>query len=283
MKIKKDNEPVFHEVLEKILEEKKIEIKVAKNRISFNEIKKLAAEKQKHAAIGRNKRSCKFLDALKNARNKDTKIIAEIKAASPSAGTIRENFNPESIALTYQKHKATAISVLTIKFGFHGDIEYLKRIKTLSNIPLLRKDFIFEEYQIYESRVFDADAILLIASILEEHELKYLFNLAGELGMDVLLEVHTSEDLEKALNCNAEIIGINNRNLKTFEVDINTTLNLLNQIPKGKIIVSESGIKLRSDIELLQSKGVNAFLIGSALMRSKNEGEELDKLLGIDD
>ncbi|MGR3220724.1 MAG: indole-3-glycerol phosphate synthase TrpC, partial [Candidatus Anammoxibacter sp.] len=210
-----------------------------------------------------------------------TRIIAEIKQASPSQGILRNDFNPVDIAKSYRKHHAAAISVLTIKYGFNGNIEFLEKVKKSVDIPVLRKDFIFEEYQVYESRAFGADAILLIASILDECQLREYHSLAKELGMDVLTEVHTLEELGKALNCNAEIIGINNRNLKTFDVDINTTLDLIKEVPEGSVVVSESGIKTRDDIELLEKRGVNAFLVGTALMKSDNAGNELDKLLGL--
>ncbi|MGR3317884.1 MAG: indole-3-glycerol phosphate synthase TrpC [Candidatus Anammoxibacter sp.] len=277
-----------------ILDKKKEEIKEAKTLRPFNELKKIVADKQAATRQNGKDGNCNFLNALKNIKRNTgnnsggddsssdrTKIIAEIKQASPSKGVLRNNFDPEDIARSYKKHHAAAISVLTIRYGFNGDIEYLVKVKEATDIPVLRKDFIFEEYQIYESRAFDADAILLIASILDEQQLSEYLDLTKELGMDALTEVHSLEDLEKAINCNAEIIGINNRNLKTFDVDINTTLSLIKEVPKGRIIVSESGIKTRDDIELLENNGVNAFLIGTALMKSDNIGNELDKLLGL--
>ncbi|MGR3177326.1 MAG: indole-3-glycerol phosphate synthase TrpC [Candidatus Anammoxibacter sp.] len=270
-----------------ILDKKKEEIKEAKILLPFNELENVVADKQ---ATASQNGSRNFFNALKtpvkdHGRNDSssgrTRIIAEIKQASPSNGVLRNNFNPEDIARSYQEHHAAAISVLTIKYGFNGSIEYLAKVKEAVNIPVLRKDFIFEEYQIYESLAFGADAILLIASILDERQLREYLSLSKELGMDVLTEVHSTEDLEKAINCNSEIIGINNRNLKTFDVNINTTLNLIKEVPKGRIIVSESGIKTRDDIELLENSGVNAFLIGTALMKSDNIENELDKLLGL--
>lgn len=271
--------------INRILEKKKEEIIEAKALRPINILKKIITDKQNENYQNKKENDRKFLESLKNNKNdtgtqSKTKIIAEIKSASPSKGILRKDLVPMKIAETYQKHNASAISVLTVKYGFNGDITYLQDVKSVTNIPILRKDFIFEEYQIYESKAFSADAILLIASILEKSQLKEYLNLTMELGMNALIEVHAFEDLEKAIECDSEIIGINNRNLKTFEVDINTTLNLIKEIPKNKIIVSESGIETRNDIEFLESKGVNAFLIGTTLMKSKNIGIELDTLLG---
>lgn len=276
------NKITIHEILEK----KKEEIKEAKTLRPFNELKKIVSDKQTTITQNKKDHNRNFLQSLKNYQKDSiianrTRIIAEIKSSSPSKGALRKEFVPEDIARIYEEHHATAISVLTTRFGFNGNIEYLRRVKNSTNIPILRKDFILEEYQIYESRVFNADAILLIASILDECQLKEYISFTKELKMNALIEVHSLEDLIKAVNCNAEIIGINNRNLKTFEVNIDTTLNLIKNVPKDKIVVSESGIKTRKDIELLESRGANAFLIGTALMKSLSIGKELDKLLGL--
>ena len=271
--------------INKILEKKKEEIIEAKTLRPINILKKIITENQNIACQNKREDDRNFLESLKSNKNdtdtiSKTKIIAEIKSASPSNGVLRKDLVPKKIAETYQKHNVSAISVLTVKYGFNGNIAYLQDVKRVTNIPILRKDFIIEEYQIYESKAFEADAILLIASILEKAQLKEYLGLTMELGMNALIEVHAFEDLEKAIECNSEIIGINNRNLKTFDVDINTTLNLIKEIPRNKTIVSESGIKTRNDIEFLESNGVNAFLIGTTLMESKNIGVELDKLLG---
>lgn len=282
MKTAEINKTTIYEILDR----KKEEVKKAKSLLPFSELKNVVRDKQTPAVQSKKEGSRNFLRSLKNCGKdastyKRTRIIAEIKRSSPSRGVLRKEFIPEEIAQIYEDHHAAAISVLTARFGFNGDIEHLKSIKNTVKIPVLRKDFIFEEYQIYESCAFDADAILLIASILDKEQIKEYFGLTRELGMNALIEVHSLEDLDKVIDCNAEIIGINNRNLKTFEVDINTTLNLIKEIPKDKIIVSESGIKTRNDIELLESRGVNAFLIGTALMKSEDIGNELDRLLGI--
>ena len=270
--------------INQILEKKKEEIKEAKSLRPFNEIRKRADDKrrgEKKEGIAGN---VSFLDALKGdvlARRNGikTKIIAEIKSASPSKGVIRKEFSPVEIAKIYESHGASAISVLTTSFGFNGDIEYLKDVKRTVDIPVLRKDFIFDEYQIYESCAFGADALLLIASILDAKQLNDYLELSKDLGIDVLVEVHTFDDMEKTANCNPDIIGINNRDLKTFDVDINTTLELAKEIPDDKVIVSESGIKSRKDIKFFETNGVDAFLIGTALMASDDIGNELDKLL----
>ena len=270
--------------INQILEKKKEEIKEAKFLRSFDEVMKSADDKRRDVKEGGISGNVTFLGALKgdslskvNAVN--TTIIAEIKSASPSLGVIRENFFPKEIAKTYESHGASAISVLTTRYGFNGDIEYLKDVKGCVDIPVLRKDFIFDEYQIYESAAFGADALLLIASILEKKQLKDYLELSKVLGMDALVEVHTFEDMEKTVDCNPDIIGINNRDLKTFDVDINTTLELIKEIPDDKVVISESGIKSRKDIKYFETNGVDAFLIGTALMASDDIGSELDKLL----
>lgn len=276
-----NNQQINAITLNEILKKKRDELDEVKRQRPLNELKKIVADQQRqiHKEMG-NKRFLKSLKDLPKGRVHKTKIIAEIKRASPVKGILREEFDPEQIAKTYEKHGASAISVLTTRFGFEGDIDDLNCVKRIVNIPVLRKDFIFDEYQIYESQVYNADAILLIASILEETELKGLFSLAFELGIESLIETHSLEDISKAINCNADIIGINNRNLKTFEVDLNTTLSLVKEIPKDKVVVSESGIKTREDILMLERNGVNAFLIGTTLMRCNDIGKELDKLLG---
>ena len=270
--------------INQILEKKKEEIEEAKSLRSFKEVRKsvyykLNGEKKCNST---EKRS--FLSALRDnqqtqEKSVKTKIITEIKSSSPSMGVIRKNFFLEEIAKTYEKHGAAAISVLTTRYGFNGDIEYLKRVKECVNIPVLRKDFIFDEYQIYESYAFGADALLLIASILEPKQLKDYLELSKSLGMDALVEIHTVEDMEKTVNCNPDIIGINNRDLRTFDVDINTTLELIKEIPDDKVVISESGIKSRKDIKFFETNGVDAFLIGTTLMAADDIGSELDKLL----
>jgi indole-3-glycerol phosphate synthase len=207
------------------------------------------------------------------------RIIAEVKKASPSKGIIRKDFDPVEIAKTYEDNKAAAISVLTEGNFFHGSLDFLKRIREVTSIPLLCKDFIFDTYQIYQARLFGADAFLLIAAILEDRSLDDLLKTGKALGMEAIVEVHNMEELKRVLQTDAEIIGINNRNLKTFKTDISTTTHLAKEIPKEKIVVSESGIHTCEHISRLKESGINKFLIGESLMREKNIGEKLTELL----
>ncbi len=206
-------------------------------------------------------------------------LIAEIKKASPSKGIIRGDFNPIKIAVTYQANGALAISVLTDERFFEGRLEYIKKIKESVSLPILRKDFIIDEYQVYESVVAGADAILLIAELLSRDEMIKFHSLAVSLGLDVLAEIHNEEDLEKALAAGAPIIGINNRDLHTFKVDLATTQKLIRLIPQNKVIVSESGIKCYEDIMFLKSLGVNAVLIGEAFMEADDIGSKMRELM----
>jgi len=206
-------------------------------------------------------------------------LIAEIKKASPSTGVICQKFNPLKIAKIYEENKVSAISVLTEEKYFSGNINLLFRIKKVTKIPILQKDFILEKYQIYEARFYGADSILLIAAILSRKKIKDFLTLAHQLGMSAILEVHNDEDLKKVLVAEAKIIGINNRNLKTLRVDLGTTLRLHKKIPSGKIIISESGIKGYKDIKLLKKCGINAILVGESLLRSKNIGEKIKELV----
>ncbi len=210
-----------------------------------------------------------------------TRIIAEVKKASPSKGIIREDFDHIAIAESYEKGGAAAISILTDSHFFKGDIEYLSQIRQVVDIPLLRKDFIIDEYQVVEAKVYGADAILLIATVLPLEELKYLYELSRSLGMQVLVEVHDKKDLKKALKAGAEIIGINNRDLKKFKTDINISVELAKLIPDDKIIVSESGINSKEDISFLKEGGANAFLIGEAFMREIDPGKKLREMIGL--
>jgi indole-3-glycerol phosphate synthase len=193
-------------------------------------------------------------------------IIGEIKRASPSKGIIREKFNLVEIAKTYERVEVDAISVLTEKRFFEGEDSYIPQVKKLTTKPVLRKDFVIDEYQIYESKFLGADAVLLIVAILKD-KTKDFCEIAKKLGLDVLVEVHEEEELEIALNAGCDIIGINNRDLKTFNVDIKTTERLMKNIPQGKIVVSESGIKTPEDVLYLSSLGVKAVLIGESFMK----------------
>jgi len=205
-------------------------------------------------------------------------LICEIKRASPSSGLICKNFRPREIARTYEKNGAAAISVLTEDKYFQGDILHLFSVKESVKIPVLRKDFIIDEYQLYESRAFGADAVLLIASLLDLEELVQFINISRNLGMETLVEVHCEEDLDKVLATPAEIIGINNRNLEDFTVDLSVTDELMNKIPQEKIVVSESGVKSREDVWLLKNTGINAILIGQVLLESEDISKKLEEL-----
>lgn len=209
------------------------------------------------------------------------RVIAEIKKASPSGGVIREDFNPLGIARIYEEKAVDAISVLTEQDFFLGDIRYVPVVKQAVTRPVLRKDFIIDEYQIYESRACGADAVLLIASLLEILQAEEYLHLCGELGLSVLFEVHSLGELEKVIRLNADIIGINNRDLNTLSVDLHTTSSLKNEIPAGRIVVSESGIKTRDDVQHLDKNGVDAVLIGTSLMKSRDIGKKLDELRGL--
>ncbi len=208
-------------------------------------------------------------------------LIAEVKKASPSKGLIRPDFDPVAIAKTYEAAGASAISVLTDEKYFQGSLEYLKAIRAEVKLPLLRKDFVVDPYQIYEARAAGADAVLLIVAALSIDELSYFRALASELGMASLVEVHTREELDVALDIKAKIIGINNRNLQTFETALYTTFDLAAEIPSDCIIVSESGISTRKDVVHLAAAGVSAILVGESLMREPDPAVKVKELLGI--
>jgi len=221
-----------------------------------------------------------FRTAVKRSLDENIKLIAEIKKASPSKGIIREKFDHLSIAQIYDKKHVHAVSVLTEEDFFMGSLSFLPEVKKITSKPVLRKDFIVDEYQIYETRVNSADAILLIAAILEKNQAAEYLNLARELGLSVLFEVHDFKELEMALLIACDIIGINNRNLKTLQVDMNTTFTLRREIPSERIVVSESGIKSRTDLQKLQNIGVDALLIGTSFMEAEDIGKKIDELTG---
>ena len=215
---------------------------------------------------------------LTSTKEDPYRIIAEVKKASPSKGVIREDFDPLSIAQAYERGGASAISVLTEPHFFQGDLEYLAGIRRYVGTPLLRKDFIISKYQLVEALVYGADFVLLIAAALGKKELKELLNYTRHLGMEALVEVHDKADLLKAIYAGADIIGINHRNLKTFEMDMRLCHKLVPLIPNGKIIVAESGIYEHEQLQELNKIGVDAFLVGESLMRSNDEAEALKKL-----
>ena len=219
-----------------------------------------------------------FIQSIQQRNNKGlVSVIAEIKKASPSKGVIRENFSPETIAKQYEENNATCLSVLTDEKFFHGSLEYLKKIRSIVEIPLLRKDFIINEYQIYQSKLYGADCILLIVSALSDCQLKEFKTIAESLDLDVLVEIHNQDELERIEPIDFPFIGINNRNLSTFEVDLKTTRELSLNL-KDKLLVSESGIKTREDIDQILNYNVLNFLVGESFMRAENPGTELRKL-----
>ncbi|WP_347274487.1 indole-3-glycerol phosphate synthase TrpC [Candidatus Kuenenia sp.] len=243
------------------------------------ENKKCVSVEQLKETIQRRVHAQPFGSALKTSGK--INIIAEVKKASPSQGIIRKDFQPVAIAKIYESNGAAAISVLTDVKYFQGSLKYLTDIKNTVHLPILRKDFIVDSYQIYEARSAGADAILLIAALLSEEEIQSFLNTAENLGMDCLVEAHSADELEKVLRTKATIIGINNRDLKTFRTDLEITFQLKAMIPEDKIVVSESGIKSRSDILKLQEHGIHAVLIGETLMKSDNIPSKLCELLGM--
>ncbi len=264
-------------ILDKICETTKERIEKEKQKISLVEVRK-------NAESIKNIEKEKYFD-FEKAIGKKEKInfICEIKKASPSKGIIAEDFDYIEIAKDYQKAGADAISCLTEPHYFLGSDEYLKAVKETVNIPVLRKDFIIDEYMIYKSKNIKADAILLIAAVLDKYKLKDYFDIANDLGISSLFEIHNEEELEKVLNLNPRIIGVNNRDLKTFEVDINNSVRLRKLIPNNIIFVSESGIKCREDIKTLEENKTSAVLIGESLMTKKDKEKEIKKLRGIVD
>ena len=208
-------------------------------------------------------------------------IIAEIKKASPSKGVIRENFIPAEIAESYEAAGAACLSVLTDHDFFQGHEDFLQQARAASSLPIIRKDFMVAPYQIYESRVVNADCVLLIAACLTKDQMQELAGIAQEVGLDVLVEVHNEEELHSALTLNTRLLGINNRDLHSFEVSLDNTFKLLDKIPENRIVVTESGIHTPEDVAAMQTKNVNSFLVGEAFMRAKNPGDELKRLFSL--
>lgn len=208
-------------------------------------------------------------------------VIAEVKKASPSKGVIREDFQPAEIAQSYAKAGAACLSVLTDIDFFQGADKYLQQARAACELPVIRKDFFIDPYQVYEARSLGADCILLIAACLSDQQMTDLNTLAHTLGMDVLIEVHDAEELQRALPLNNRLIGINNRDLRSFETSLNTTIDLLKQIPDDRIVVTESGIHTKEDVQLMQHNGVNAFLVGEAFMRANDPGTKLAELFDL--
>ena len=209
----------------------------------------------------------------------DAAVIAEVKKASPSKGVLREDFRPAEIAASYERHGAAALSVLTDVSFFQGSTAALQQARGACALPVLRKDFIVDPWQVYESRAMDADAILLIVAALDDAALADFESLAASLGLAVLVEVHDESELDRALRLKTPLVGINNRNLRTFEVSLQTTLGLLDQIPGDRLVVTESGVAAPADVRRLRSAGVHAFLVGEAFMRADDPGAALSRLV----
>ena len=257
-------------ILEEIVIKNRQETEERKRRLPFTELEQMADS------------SPPPLDFAAAIARDGINLIAEVKKASPSRGTICADFDPVQVAATYANSGVAAISVLTEPRYFQGSLNSLSRIRNAlvnKGVPLLRKDFLSDPYQIYESRVYGADALLLIVAILTKTKLRGLLELSRDLGMDCLVEVHNEKEVETALDCGAAIIGINNRDLTTFEVDVATTERLRRFIPPGRIVVSESGLKTREDIEKLKALGVNAVLIGEALVSAPDIRTKIKELV----
>ena len=207
-------------------------------------------------------------------------VIAEAKKASPSKGVIRESFNPAAIAASYQAGGAACMSVLTDADFFQGHEDYLQQARAACELPVIRKDFIVDPYQVYESRAIGADCILLIVACLEDQQMQQLAQLAEDLGMDVLVESHDAQELARALMLSTPLVGINNRNLHTFELTLQTTFDLLAMMPEDRMVITESGIHTPADVVLMQDQNVNAFLVGESFMRAIDPGAKLAELFG---
>ncbi len=256
-------------ILSQIIEEKRIEVEKRKDKLSLSELKSSLRDPLMNR-----------LDFKKAVSGEGINLIAEVKKKSPSKGILRKDFRPVEIALDYAVAGAKALSVLTDEKFFGGNLSLIKEIKKEVSLPILQKDFIIDDYQVYEAKSKEADAILLIADILSKEQMNRFLGIARTLGMDALCEIRSEEDLQKALSANAEIIGINNRNLHDFKVDVETTPRLIRHIPHGKIIVSESGIKSYKDVMYLKSLGVNAVLIGEAFMMAADITAKVREIMG---
>ncbi len=257
-------------ILDEIVARKKERLSSAKYRTSLSELRSLIRDIEAPRD---------FQVAVKRGPG-EIRLIAEIKRASPSKGLIRADFDHLKIASIYESKKVDAVSVITEEDFFQGRLEFLSDVKRVVSRPVLRKDFIFDEYQIWESRANGADAILLIAAILDDSQAIDYLHLSQELGMSVLFEVHDIEELERALKVNALIVGINNRNLKTLQIDLTTSLKLKKETPADRTAVSESGIKTRDDVLKIETTGIDAILVGTCLMESSDVGAKIDQLMG---
>ena len=258
------------DILKKILARKLQEIEDRSKRVDLLEM-------SKQAELADPPRG--FVNSLKRRLdNGESAVIAEIKKASPSKGVIREDFDPVHIAKSYEKAGAACLSVLTDEDFFQGHDDYLVAARAACSLPVIRKDFMIDPYQLYEARVLGADCILLIVAALDDENLHQLFELSSELGMDTLVEVHDQAELDRALKLDLSFVGVNNRNLRSFETSLSTTLDLLKGIPDDCFVVTESGIHTSDDVQLMRDNGVNAFLVGEAFMRAPEPGALLSEL-----
>ncbi|MBE2295388.1 MAG: indole-3-glycerol phosphate synthase TrpC [Phycisphaerales bacterium] len=260
------------DILQRILARKAEEIAERQQRLSLQELhRRIASLPTPRSFQGRLEQTIAAHRAA---------VIAEIKRASPSKGLLRDPFEPAVIAQSYAAAGAACLSILTDRDFFQGHEDYLQEARAACELPVLRKDFIIDPYQIFEARLIGADCILLIVAALEDTVLQQLARLAAELSLDVLVEVHDASELDRALATDAALIGINNRNLRSFETRLDTTLNLLPHVPKDRIVVTESGIHTPADVALMRENGVHAFLVGEAFMRAPDPGEKLVALFG---
>ncbi len=258
------------EILTKIVEHKKNELVERKLHMPLEKIQEMAKDAPSPRGFERVLRSAQAAKRLG--------VIAEIKRASPSKGILRENFNPMEIAASYQMNGASCISVLTDTEFFKGSCAILELVRKSCFLPILRKDFIIDSYQVYETRAVDADCLLLIAACLEDDKMAELYTLGKELRLDILVEVHNAEEMARVVELNPTMIGINNRNLHTFEVSLDTTFNLLSKVPDSCHVVTESGIHTKNDIALMVERNVNSFLVGEAFMVAESPGTKLKEL-----
>ncbi len=258
------------DILKKIIARKEQEVKEAIKLIPYDKMMETAYE---------DRTTRDFYQALKNKADlKQNAIIAEIKKASPSKGVLREDFNPIEIAKSYAQHGAACLSVLTDKDFFQGDDKYVADVRSVVTLPVLRKEFIIEPYQVFQSRVLGADCILLIAACLEDQRMEDLSMLAISCHMDVLIEVHNLEELKRVQQLRLPMVGINNRNLRTFDVTLQTTIDLLDTIDDDTLVITESGILGAQDVKLMKEHNIHSFLVGEAFMRQDNPGQALEEI-----
>ena len=263
------------DILDKIVATKKIEVANISKQISLSNQREIALENNLNPAL----KPRGFIQSIhqKIASGK-AGVITEIKKASPSKGVIREGFIPADIAQSYAEHGAACLSVLTDKDFFQGQVDYLKQARASCDLPVLRKDFMVDPYQVYESRVMGADCILLIAACLTDAQMAEMEAVARSLDMAVLVEVHDAAELQRALKLKTPLVGINNRNLRNFEVSLDTTIGMLKDVPADRLLVTESGITQRSDVQQMRDAHVHAFLVGEAFMRAPDPGVALAEL-----